>query len=168
MTSQIFILRCDKIGLLSQSVKCEYFYFLKNKKSEAARKMKGLPLLLASLLVITSCSNSNDDKIQLPHNVKQIIFFSNDQDYSEEAAYYDALIELKKEFPAEIRNMLVISPTNAKPYFQSFHINACPALLVIYNDKVMIRISGKVSKEQIIQPISEILSSEVVKNNDDQ
>lgn len=122
--------------------------------------MKGLPFLLASLLVITSCGKTSEEEIKLPEDGKQIIFFSNDQDYSEETAYYDALIELKQHYPKEIQNMLVLSPTDAKPYYQFFQIEACPALLIIYNEKVMFKISGAVSKDEIIQPISDILSND--------
>jgi hypothetical protein len=122
--------------------------------------MKGLPiLLLASLLVITSsCNNTNEDDLGLEQDVNHVLFFSNDTDYSKEAPYYDALIELKKNYPTEIKNMLVLSPTNAKQYLNTFHIEGSPALLVIYNNDVMVKISGQVSKEEIIQPISEVLS----------
>ncbi|MGJ7923119.1 small peptidoglycan-associated lipoprotein [Neobacillus sp. LXY-4] len=125
--------------------------------------MKGLPLIfLASFMVMTgSCSKADDEGIELKQNVKQILFFSDDTDYSEEAAYYDALIELKENFPKEIKNMLVLSPTNAKQYFKAYQIKACPALLVVYNETVVVKITGNVSKDEIIHPISEVLSNDL-------
>jgi hypothetical protein len=120
--------------------------------------MKGLHLLLlASMLVVTgSCSMSGENELNLKRNVKQILFFSNETDYTKEATYYDALIDLKKSFPAEIKNMMVLSPSQAKDY----NIKSCPALLVIYNSEVLVKISGNADKEDIIHPISEVLSSQ--------
>jgi hypothetical protein len=124
--------------------------------------MKRLPLLLlASLLVITvSCSQSNKGGLQLKKNVKQILFFSNESNYSEEGSYYDALIELKKRFPDEIKNLIVLSPNNAKQLLKSYKIETCPALLVVYNENVIVKITGKVSKEDIINPVSKALSDD--------
>ncbi|MDF2902995.1 MAG: Pal-related lipoprotein [Bacillus sp. (in: firmicutes)] len=128
--------------------------------------MKGLPLLLlASLLVMTgSCSNSNEKELKIKHDVKQIVFFSNEADYTGEAPYYDALIELKKSFPTEVKKMLVFSPTKAKQYFKTYHIDSCPALLVIYNRKVIVKINGDATKEDIIDPIAEVLSNDITQN----
>lgn len=125
--------------------------------------MKGLQFfLLAALLVITSsCNNHGTKELTLKNNVKHIIFISNDSDYTKEAPYYDALIELKKSFPAEIKNMIVFSPAKAKEYYKTYKINTFPALLVIYNSKVLVNINGTAAtKEEIIQPVSEVLSRE--------
>ncbi len=125
--------------------------------------MKGLPLLLlASLLVMTgSCSKSNANELKIKQDVKQIVFFSNEDDYAGEAPYYDALIELKKSFPTEVKKMIVFSPTKAKQYLKTYHIDSCPALIVIYNSKVIVKINGDTTKEDIIQPIAKVLSNDL-------
>lgn len=121
--------------------------------------MKGLSLLLiTSLMVITgSCNMFSEEQLDLEQDVMQIIFFSNESDYAGEASYYDALIELKKDYPAEIKNMLVFTPSEGKQYYNAFDIKSCPALLVIFNNEVMVRINGQKTKENIIQPITKAL-----------
>ncbi|OCA86098.1 hypothetical protein A8F94_11980 [Bacillus sp. FJAT-27225] len=91
----------------------------------------------------------------MDHNIKQVIFFSDATDYEHEGAYYDALIELKKEYPTEMENLMVLSE---KEFFDDFDIQSGPALLVIYKEKVMVRIIGDVSKEQIFMPVSQAIS----------
>ncbi|PLR79230.1 small peptidoglycan-associated lipoprotein [Bacillus sp. V3-13] len=123
--------------------------------------MKGLAFCLSAvLLVITaSCTKGGpEDSLSFGQNVKQIVFFSDDSDYTEEVSYYDALLELKKEFPSEVDNMMVFSEDNAKRYYDAFQIEQSPAILIVYNDKVVARVKGDVSKEQIIQPLERILS----------
>lgn len=126
--------------------------------------MKGMQLLLlASVLMITNSCSNGENELKLKNNVKQIIFFSNEADYTGEAPYYDALIELKKSFPAEIKNMMVFSPSKAKKYYKTYNIKSCPALLVIYNSEVLVKINGSTTKDEIINPISEVLTNDFVK-----
>jgi hypothetical protein len=122
--------------------------------------MRGLQLLLFSsfILITSSCNQFKQDDLPLKNDVKQIIFFSNESDYTGEASYYDALIELKNRFPNEFKNMLVLSSTEAKPYYKAYHVEACPALLVINNNEVAVKIFGNVSKEEIIQPVTDVLT----------
>lgn len=123
--------------------------------------MKGLPyFFIASLLFITSCCNiKTNNELILDKNSKQIIFFSNEKDYKEEASYYDAIIELKKDFPDEIKNMKIISSENAKKYYEVFNVESSPALLLIYNDKVLVNIMGDTTTDQIIKPLEEALKN---------
>lgn len=126
--------------------------------------MKGLPLLLiASLLFMTSSCNQLETKGDLlfEKNIKQIIFFSDDKEYEREASYYDAIIELKKEFPNEIKSMKTINAVNAKKYYDTFDIQSCPAIILIYNEKVLVKVKGEATKEQIIQPITNALKEEL-------
>lgn len=119
-------------------------------------------LFMASLLFITSCGNYKPkDELILDKNSKQIIFFSNEKDYKEEASYYDAIIELKKEFPNEIKNMKILTLDNAKKYYETFDIEGSPAILLIYNEKVIVKIKGDTSAEQIIKPLSDGLRGEL-------
>jgi hypothetical protein len=118
--------------------------------------MRALSLLLfTSMMMITgSCNKFAVEPLKINRDVLQIVFFSNESDYSKEATYYDALIELKKNYPHEIKNMLVLSPTKGKNIYQAYDIRACPALIVIYNDEIIVRIVGQTSKEEIITPIT--------------
>lgn len=124
--------------------------------------MKVYPLLfIASLLFISSCSNFKPkDELNLDRNSKQIIFFSNEKDYEQEAPYYDAIIELKKDFPNEIKNMKIITSNSAKKYYDTFDIQSSPAILLLYQDKVVVKIKGDTPAEQIIKPLADALKNE--------
>ncbi|WP_419392516.1 small peptidoglycan-associated lipoprotein [Cytobacillus praedii] len=118
--------------------------------------MKGLPLLfIASLLFITSSCTHVDLKedLKIDQNTKQLIFFTDDQAYEQEVSYYDAIIELKKEFPIDIKNMKIITAANAKKYYDQFDIDRCPAILLVYKGKNVVAIKGETTKDQILEPL---------------
>jgi hypothetical protein len=125
--------------------------------------MKGLAAVyMFSLLFFTaSCNNHYSiDSLSIKDNVKQIIFFSDETNVQQESAYYDAIIELRKDFPKEIENMMVFSKDEGKKYFDSIQIKNSPAIIVIYNNEIVANINGLASKDQIMQPISKALLQE--------
>jgi hypothetical protein len=124
--------------------------------------MKGLPLLIiVSLLFVTSSCNHKEAKkeLMIDDSVKQIIFFSNHKQYEQEASYYDAIIELKRSFPEEIKNMKIITASESKNYYNNFEVKNCPAILLVYQDEVLVEIKGIVPKEQIVKPLANALDS---------
>jgi hypothetical protein len=125
--------------------------------------MKGFSfILIASFMMITSSCSTNQsyEEIDFDENVKQIVFFSDDSNYSREAPYYDAIVELKQKFPKEFENMMVLTEDNASKYFNLFKVDQCPAILIFYQDEILVTINGEVTKEQIIQPLSNALSED--------
>ena len=125
--------------------------------------MKGwIIIILASFLFMTSaCKNSDlDDVLVFDDNMQQIIFFSDNNRYEEEASYYDAIIELKKEFPDEIKNMKVITAANTKKYYDQFKIQNCPAIVLIHKKKVVLEIKGKATSAQIVSKLSNALQKD--------
>ena len=71
---------------------------------------------------------------------------------------YDAIIELKRDYPEEIKNMKILTSSDSKKYFKTFQIDRCPALIVYYNNEVIVKIEGKATKEEIVTPVSNALS----------
>jgi hypothetical protein len=131
--------------------------------------MKGLSLILTAtfLLFTSSCSSMNKyEELGLEYDVKQIIFFSNEANYNYEAPYYDAIIELKRDFPEEFNNMMVLTGNKANKYDKLLEVEKHPALVVFYRDKVVVKIHGKVSKEEIIKPIANFLSKDELATSD--
>lgn len=122
--------------------------------------MKGLPLLfIASLLFITSsCSHVDSENVlNIDQDRKQLIFFTDDQAYEKEVSYYDAIIELKKDFPIDIKNMKIITAKNAKKYYDQFDIDRCPAILLVYNDTTLVKLKGEATREQIVESLHSAL-----------
>jgi hypothetical protein len=123
--------------------------------------MKALAVVfMFSLLFFTaSCNNHHSiDSLSLKDNVKQIIFFSDETNVQQEVAYYDAIIELRRDFPNEVENMMVFSKDEGKKYIDSLQIQNSPAIIVIYNNEIVANINGVASKDQIMQPILKVLS----------
>lgn len=124
--------------------------------------MKGLPLLIiVSLLFVTSSCNHKEAKkeLMIDDSVKQIIFFSNHKQYEQEVSYYDAIIELKRSFPEEIKNMKIITASESKNYYNNYEVENCPAILLVYQDEVLVEIKGNVPKEKIVKPLANALDS---------
>jgi Hydrogenase-1 expression protein HyaE len=125
--------------------------------------MKGLSMILTAtfLLFTSSCSSINKyEELGLEYDVKQVIFFSDDANYNYEAPYYDAIIELKREFPEEFKDMMVLSGNKASKYDNLLDVEKQPALVIFYQDKVAVKIHGIVSKDEIIKPITDFLSKD--------
>lgn len=87
----------------------------------------------------------------------QILFFSDESKLEQEDVYYDALLELKKEYPQAINNMRVYQPTSKK---NPFKVETYPSLLIIDHDKIIVEIEGSISsKEEILSPIKRVLAN---------
>ena len=125
--------------------------------------MKGKPFLIMAfaLFFIVSCDNHKQlrSSLAFDQNTKQLIFFSDEEEYEREVSYYDALIELKRDYPEEIKDMKVFTTSDSKKYFETFQIDQCPALIVFYNNEVIVVIEGKATVEEIVTPISNAFSS---------
>jgi hypothetical protein len=125
--------------------------------------MKSLSFVfVATFLFLTaSCNPVNDsEKLKLDGDIKQVVFFSDDENYKQEASYYDAILELKKDYPAAFDNIVVIPAANANKYYDLFKVKQFPAILIIEQDQILATVNGKVSKEQIIEPLSAVLNDE--------
>ena len=116
-------------------------------------------VLAASLLLIAACDGTGKpEKLKIDQGVSQVIFFSDDTNYTHEAAYYDAIIELKRDFPEEMDNMMVLTGDEAADYHQQFNVTSHPAILVFFQEQVVAKVDGIATKEQIVLPLSKALS----------
>ena len=129
--------------------------------------MKGKPFLIMAfaLFFMVSCDNHKQlrSSLAFDQNTKQLIFFSDEEEYEREVSYYDALIELKRDYPEEIKDMKIFTTSDSKKYFETFQIDRCPALIVFYNNEVIVVIEGKATVEEIVTPVSNALSSILIK-----
>lgn len=124
--------------------------------------MKGKSSLIvaSTLLLIMSCDRKESiNSWSIDQNTKQVVFFSDEEDYEQEVSYYDAIIQLKREYPEEIKNMKTLSTSEMKDYTHIFQINHCPALLVYYKDQVIVEIEGNATIDEIVTPVANVLSN---------
>ncbi|PAE25108.1 MULTISPECIES: small peptidoglycan-associated lipoprotein [Bacillaceae] len=125
--------------------------------------MKGLPLLLitALLLVTSSCNHKEvKEELKIDDSVKQLIFFTDNKQYEQEISYYDAIIELKRSYPELIKDMKVITEVEAS-HLSNYEVENCPAMLLVYQDKVLVEIKGTVSKDKIIYPLAKAMDKKI-------
>lgn len=124
--------------------------------------MKGLPLILVTaLLFVTSSCNHKEvkEELRIDDSVKQLIFFTDKKQYEQEISYYDAIIELKRSYPELIKDMKVITAAEAGN-LSNYTVENCPAMLLVYQDEVLVEIEGTVSKDMIIYPLTKALDEE--------
>lgn len=85
----------------------------------------------------------------------QILFFSDENQIDQEASYYDALLDLEKDYPDQIDKMKVYD--NRKGWEDE--IETVPTLMVVDQRHVVVKIEGCVKKkEDIIKPLQHVLS----------
>ncbi|MFN2746063.1 MULTISPECIES: hypothetical protein [Bacillus] len=71
-----------------------------------------------------------------------------------EIAYYDALMDLKKEYPKQVANMEILEEKGK--WKKDVHIFPC--LLLVNDKKVLVKIEGKIKdKEKIVKLLKEQL-----------
>ncbi|KSU62363.1 hypothetical protein AS034_09575 [[Bacillus] enclensis] len=120
-----------------------------------------LLMLASTALLLTSCNDLAADKVVLAEDrfiEKQIIFFTDERNISKEVAYYDAIIELKNEYPEDLKHLEVVnfSTDKSNPKIQS---TSYPAIVVVDNNQVVTKITGKAHKNQIIKSVTHAISN---------
>lgn len=114
---------------------------------------------IISIILLTSCDNklfSSDGSDEEHIQDIQLLFYSDVANIDREAVYYDALLDIKKEFPEEFQNMKVISEKNDN---KKYEVDIYPSLLVIEKEEVVVQIEGAVlTKAEIIEPIVHALA----------
>ncbi|HZH58609.1 MAG TPA: hypothetical protein VEY70_03325 [Metabacillus sp.] len=117
-----------------------------------------LIIFIIPVVVLSSCKNilfSEGPSDFTINRDKQIVFFSDDKNIDKEAIYYDALLDIKEEFPEEFKNMRVISENKDK---HRYEVDTYPSLLVVSKEEILVQIEGTVlSKEEILEPVSNAL-----------
>ncbi len=135
-------------------------YVRKLQKENGGDKLKGFSTLIVIMLLlfIVSCDSSkSNDVLPFDENVKQLIFLSDESEYQYEAAYYDALIELKETYPEAVKNMKTINPNRSEEFLDFLTIKENPAIIVVYNNEIIATVNGEESVEEIVQPIAKVL-----------
>lgn len=132
----------------------------KNYKKTGGDILKGLSMFIVIMLlpIIVSCDRSkSNDVLPFDKDVKQLVFLSDESEYQFEAAYYDALIELKKTYPEAVKNMKTINPNRSEEYLDFLTIKENPAIFVVYNNEIVATVNGEETVEEIVQPIAKVL-----------
>jgi hypothetical protein len=119
-------------------------------------------ILTSTMLLLTSCNDITSNKVVLAQDQfidKQVIFFTDERNVSREIPYYDAIIELKKQYPHHFKQLKVVSVnTKAKNKIADTPPTS-PAIVVVENNQVICKVEGYNTKENIVKPVSRIMKS---------
>lgn len=121
--------------------------------------MKYLKILCIIAMVLLSGCEKKEAVPMNEGNEKQIIFFSNPKNNLLETPYYDALIELKRQYPQVFIHMEVVNHRDRKEKYQQYNISSLPALVIIFHNETIVRIQGEAMKEDIIRSITKALDA---------
>ncbi|MFB6497604.1 hypothetical protein [Bacillus haynesii] len=108
--------------------------------------------VICFLFLTSGCSLSHIMPDQHHQSANQrhlkLIFFSDDEHMEQEVAYYDALLDLKKEFPEQVSNMEI---SHDKGQWKK-EVKIFPSLLLVNDKKVLVKIEGKIKdKDKIVK-----------------
>ncbi|WP_078547406.1 hypothetical protein [Litchfieldia alkalitelluris] len=123
--------------------------------------MKNFSVFILSFVFLTSCNNGINESNTHFHtdDEKFIMFFSDEENIDKEGNYYDALLELKDEYPDDISKMRII-PLEDSYKYSSINISTYPALVVIEKNKIVKQIDGQTETKEIISMMEEALGNE--------
>ncbi|MRX71664.1 hypothetical protein GJU40_05680 [Bacillus lacus] len=122
-------------------------------------KKTSILIMFMPLIILSACSHlsfyqKEHGSVEL-HSDRQILFFSNESRIDKETAYYDALLDLKKDFPQEINGMIVYPEKKKNPY----KVDSYPAIIVIENETILLHLEGSyTAKDEILKPLKKILN----------
>ncbi|MGE6753275.1 hypothetical protein ACQKFO_07480 [Rossellomorea sp. NPDC071047] len=119
-------------------------------------------LIISTMLLLTSCDYISSNKVVLAEDQfieKQVIFFTDERNVSKEIPYYDAIIELKKQYPDSLKRLRVVSLNTEAPKKIADSPPTSPAIVVVENNQVICKVEGDITKEEIIKPVSSAIES---------
>ncbi|KKB73975.1 hypothetical protein KM903_17950 [Bacillus glycinifermentans] len=104
-------------------------------------------LFFASGCSLSHISADQNEQNDNTHRVK-LLFFSDDEHMEQEVAYYDALMDLKQEFPKQVSGMEIL---HEKGDWKK-DVHTFPSLLLVHDKKVLVKIEGKIKdKAKIVE-----------------
>jgi cytochrome oxidase Cu insertion factor (SCO1/SenC/PrrC family) len=120
-----------------------------------------VPFFISLLLLLVSCGESNASIINIisfQPKEYDVVFYTHSTNNKLENIYYDAIIEIKANYPNEFSPV----ETEKKELSEVKELidPASPTLLIAKNGKTVERISGQVSKQEIMKKLKQIVVEE--------
>jgi hypothetical protein len=120
----------------------------------------GIIGFISLCIVIFSFYFINNDKVtsatQKENRQMETILFSNNQYLSSEENYYNALLEIKQKYPKEVNSFQIIFQNENEEIIKRYQIVKYPTLLILDNDKVLVKLEGNISKDNIFKEIESV------------
>jgi hypothetical protein len=136
-----------------------------SERSEQQMKMK-LGSIFLSMFLLTACNTVDSDalaKINLDGEGYHLLFFSDEEKIKLENNYYDVLLDLRKKFPNEMADVILVQSTNKNEKIKKFDVSVYPTLIVIKDGEEKTRIEGKKSKREIMNHLMDAMEKQNTK-----
>jgi hypothetical protein len=118
-------------------------------------------LLSSSLLLFSSCQfgkSENDSKLMSLLEA-DALYISNEEDLMLENEYYNALIEVKRLYPEDLEEVIVLSNEDIESIEKELLVKTYPTLLLIDRNEIIVKIEGQNEKTTIINKISDYMET---------
>lgn len=115
-----------------------------------------------SLFILTSCQAADGYTIahyKFKGDKYKLLFFSNNEDMKQEENYYDVLIDLKRQYPKEVSNLDLTRAENTDELIQKYNIKTFPSLILMKENKVVLRMEGEKSEKEIKASLVKLLNN---------
>lgn len=115
-------------------------------------------MIISSIFLLSSCFSTaaSIENPLLQHEDETIaVLFSDSSNMQEEKTYYDALLELKQDYPSNIPSLLIVD-ANDRDLIRHFNIEQFPTMLVLTGEQENLRMEGVFSKDEILAHLMEI------------
>lgn len=123
-------------------------------------KFYGIIGIVSLCLVIAGCFVYNKNNTTLATQPKErkieTILFSNNQYLNSERNYYNALLVIQNKYPKEINSFQIVFDNENEDIIKKYRIIKFPTLLILDNEKVLVRIEGNHPEDHILEKIEHV------------
>lgn len=119
-------------------------------------------MIIGSIFLLSSCFSTaaSIENPLLQHDEETItVLFSDSSNMHDEKTYYDALLELKQNYPNHIPSLLIIDASD-RDLIRYFNIKQFPTMLVLTGEEEDLRIEGTFTKDEILTHLVELFRLE--------
>ncbi|HWO96053.1 MAG TPA: hypothetical protein VNM45_06920 [Bacillus sp. (in: firmicutes)] len=116
-------------------------------------------VFLMAVILLADCGSIEQERVTIRSIEKEVLLFSNDSNLKAEELYYDALLDLRTEFPDDLKNIKIIRQSPVWINNNPVKLRSYPALLMIENNKIVTKIEGTVPKQQIMKQLKHTLTA---------
>ncbi len=142
--------------------KSTYVLQMKEVNSMNVRSVGFLSIPLILILAFLSSCQFEPDYGYLPVDLESdelnTIIFSSKSNQEEERSYYDALLQLKKEYPQKLNSIQIIKRKDEQAV-NYYNVSTFPTIIVLDGKNEIVRLEGKKEVDDITNHLDEVYSN---------
>jgi hypothetical protein len=116
-------------------------------------------VLVISIMLLSGCIIIKQEGLNIQSPERQVLLFSDEKNIGAEERYYDALLDLRGQFPEELKNIRIVHQSSIWINHDLVELQSYPALVIIENNKILAKIEGSVPKQHITKQLQRALDA---------